>query len=171
MHDRISGVDHYASKVTSTAAEIMDEIGYLESESKANLWDYGTAMEAAVALNNEDAAYHWAKLYVNQPTITAFALSGTIRQFEEIWSTQGNSDLPQKIIPALQHSLVKKVGGNLALEDILLDDDGFQAIYGDQGPTAISFLQNILTKTKSVVHLLHKGTKVGYASGLSLIHI
>lgn len=164
--DRDNASTSNSAVVQEVASQIISEVELLQTGNQATLWDYGSAMEASIALDDKDAAYRWAKAYVKQPTIDAFALAGTIRQLDEIWASGNNSSLANILKPVLQHELFLKPGSNVMLQDIdLSDNEGFEAIYGNFGITALSLLENILTKARSVVQIARRSDGIGFASG------
>ena len=52
------------------------------------VWDFATAMEAAIALEDDKEALKWAKKYVRHPEADAFELSSTLRQNERSLATR-----------------------------------------------------------------------------------
>jgi len=48
-------------------------------------WDYATAAEACVALEDWGGAERWLQRYLRAKDVDAFAIASTLRQFTEIW--------------------------------------------------------------------------------------
>lgn len=100
---------------TEIAEEILEEIQKRYNKEKATAWDYATAAEACIALNQPQEAIKWLSGYARMPDCDAFELGSTLRQFEEVWQLDLNSTTGQYLLPLLRSELIKRKGGNLTL--------------------------------------------------------
>ena len=98
----------------SIAREIGSTIADKDDAGSATMWDYGTAMEAAVALDDVTGARHWASKYVASGA-DSFELRSTLRQLDEVWRITSDDELGQQIVPLLQASLLQAENGSLSI--------------------------------------------------------
>ena len=78
------------------AREILDRIETKDATDSADHWDYGTAIEASLALGESKKALKWARKYVEEQKADAFEFSSTLRQLEEVWGLPRASDTEDK---------------------------------------------------------------------------
>jgi S1-C subfamily serine protease len=72
----------YPDAVT-LASEILESIERIEADGQAGMWEYGTAIEACVALGRPDDALTWTGEYMKGADV--FAVASTKRQLQEVW--------------------------------------------------------------------------------------
>lgn len=151
--EHISGVDY--SQSADIASNILEEINNLENPQ---VWDYGTAMEANLALNDRKATLAWAKKYVRHPYADAFELGSSLRQLREIWQTKDNG-IANALEPVLEFELLQRQGGavSIAPNDVP-DTSGFEAIYGSESFVRIEWLKGMIKRLASVARVCHKTT-------------
>jgi hypothetical protein len=65
------------------ATQILDTIERMEADGRAGKWEYGTAIEACVALGQPDEALEWLGKYMKAGDVFAFASSR--RQLHDVW--------------------------------------------------------------------------------------
>ena len=111
--DGINISDFKDSKII--AKSILNEIEDRESDKKADTWDFATAVEACIALNLPDEALKWLAKYVEAPYVDAFELASTLRQFEEVWKLNMDSEIGEQILPILKAKLLDQEGGQITL--------------------------------------------------------
>lgn len=144
------------------ARNILQEIQDLENP---HVWDYGTAMEASVALGNKEEALKWGKQYVRHPQADAFELGSTLRQLREIWQFS-TSDIGQALEPVIEYELLQRKGGSVAFtKDRLKDDSGFQAVYGPEGYIHVEWLENLFKLFQSVARVRHTTSSEPFGTG------
>src|SRR5262249_27553238 len=83
-------------RARAIARAILDEI----EDGQTAVWDAGTAMEAAVALDDAPGALAWARKYVRHPDADAFELNSTRRQLREVWQLE-RTELGAQLLPVL----------------------------------------------------------------------
>jgi hypothetical protein len=160
------GVDiQTASDADEIASDILAEIKQKSRGLGLSLWDYGTAMEASLALNKQSDAIKWASQYARHPEADAFELGSTLRQLQEVWQLD-ESEIGKQLIPVIQYELLQRNGGSLKVESMQkIDNDGFEAIYGDEAYVRIEWLQSMFTATLGVARVHHPTTGEPFGTG------
>lgn len=122
------------------AKSVLDDI---DEYGASGIWDYATAMEASIALEDYTAALAWAKKYVQHPDTDAFELASTLRQFKEVWQLEG-TPIGDKLLPVLEYALLQREGGTVQpmRSNKAPDQKGFEAVWG---PEAYVYMQWIDT--------------------------
>ena len=150
----------------ATAKEILDDI---DSRDTWGYWDYATALEASVALGDQEAALANLKKYVLHPDTDAFEIASTLRQLKEVWRAQ---ELPigQQIIPVLEHALLQREGG--AIEPTMIETKkakpAFEAVYGAQSYTSMKWMDALAARCKGVARICDRVTKTPKGTGFLL---
>jgi hypothetical protein len=158
--DHISQVDN--SNSADIAKRILEEINQLENP---RVWDYGTAMEASLALNDREATLAWAKKYVRHPGADAFELGSTLRQLREIWQT-GSNGITRILEPVIEYELLQRQGGSVSVApDNVSDTSGFEAVYGNESYVHVEWLKNMFQRLESVARVCHKTTGEPFGTG------
>lgn len=158
------GVDVGATlKKNGVATAILAEIDDLEQNAK--VWDYGTAMEASIALKDYDGALRWARKYARHPEADAFELGSTLRQMKELWCLQG-TDIGKKLFPVLEYELLQRQGAELQVTSLTIDDkSGFQAVYGDEASVPIDWMVTMLERCTAVARVSNSATGEAVGTG------
>jgi hypothetical protein len=100
------------------AQEILDQIEDRRKALKAEgkklyAWDMATALEANVALGDEEEALVWLSRYVQNEDADAFELSSTERQLREIWGLTAEEPPGSLLLPLLQSAALKRKFGQV----------------------------------------------------------
>jgi Trypsin-like peptidase domain/Tetratricopeptide Repeats-Sensor len=100
------------------ACEILERIESKDATDSADHWDYGTAVEASVALGRSKDALNWARKYVKDQKADAFEFSSTLRQLEEVWGLPCALDTENKkneeaILSLLRATILEREGGDI----------------------------------------------------------
>lgn len=103
----LQGVPEY----TKLARQILKAIDEKEANKTAVLWDYSTAGEACIALHDPPGVLKWLKGYIEDPRVDAFELASCLRQFQEVWCLDMNTETGKLILPLLRSELLKREGG------------------------------------------------------------
>jgi len=158
--DHISQVD--SSHAADIARLILEEINQLENPQ---VWDYGTAMEANLALNDREATLAWAKKYVLHPGADAFELGSSLRQLREIWQTKDDG-IAKALEPVIEYELLQRQGGAVSVApDDVSDTSGFEAVYGNESYVRVEWLKNMFKRLESVARVCHKTTGEPFGTG------
>lgn len=158
--DHIEGVDNTHSG--DIARCILEEINNLENHQ---VWDYGTAMEANLALNDREATLAWAKKYVRHPDADAFELGSSLRQLREIWQI-GDDEIAKTLEPVIEYELLQREGGAVSVTpDNVSDTSGFEAVYGNESHVRVEWLKSMLKRMESVARVCHKNTGEPFGTG------
>ncbi len=83
---------------------------------KADAWDFATAAEACIALDKPEEALEWMSGYARMPYCDAFELASTLRQLEEVWCLNLDTESGRLLLPLLRAELLKREGGNVTLD-------------------------------------------------------
>ena len=112
----VNGIDDPEQKGREIAERILSYISMLWERWEVDVWHSVTAMEACVALERHDDATIWLKRYVSEPLADAFELGSTLRQMEEIWRLDVDSEPGASILSVLRAELLQKEGGALTVD-------------------------------------------------------
>jgi hypothetical protein len=102
-------------------------------------WDYATAAEACVALQDWPAAEGWLQKYLRAKDVDAFAIAGTLRQLTEVWGLRVDGTPGGDLIPVLRAALLSRKNGQLSLTPAQVQRmqgakaNAFERILGDTG--------------------------------------
>lgn len=159
MRDKIDQVNN--SHSDDIARNILDEIN---DQEHLHVWDYGTAMEASLALNDQEGTLAWAKKYVRHPEADAFELGSSLRQLREIWGIKNS--IVSILEPVMEYEILQRKGGAVAVTpDDISDTSGFEAIYGNESYTHVAWLENMFNRLKSVARVFNKNTGQPFGTG------
>jgi hypothetical protein len=140
------GIDPWVQEdAAQIARAILDDI---EEADGTGVWDYGTAMEASVALGDEAGALEWASKYVKHPDADAFEIASTLRQMKEVWKLE-ETDLGKKLLPVLEFAVLQlglphregvrlrttkwdRLARLVPTSPGLIDQSGFEAVFGNE---------------------------------------
>lgn len=159
VRDKISGIDD--SESNNVARTILKEIDEIKIKNKDDLqvWDYATAMEASLALDNKEETIQWAKEYTLNSDLDAFQLGSTLRQLREIWQIKDN-DIANALEPVFEYEILQREGGAITITpDEILDETGFQGVYGDEAYVPIKWLEHLFEKVRSIAKVTDKAGK------------
>lgn len=103
---------------TNLAREILERLEAKDAVDTADMWDYGTAAEASIALGRTEDALEWARKFVKDAKADAFEFAGTLRQLEEVWGlprsgrAAGRAD-EESILSLLRATILEREGGEV----------------------------------------------------------
>ena len=126
--DGLSPVSPYDERVL--AGEILEHIADRIVDGRADLWDYATAMEASLALDETEAAISHAETYVGTGVAAGrdeFEFASTLRQLREVWQLDPDGSAGSAILPMLDAVVLDRGlrspdgGGAVELESASLD--------------------------------------------------
>jgi hypothetical protein len=79
-------------------------------------WILGTLGEAYLCIGDHENAATYYGAYAQHKNIDAFALSGTVRQLEEVWQRKANDKGAGAIVTGLKASLAQRENGHVRLD-------------------------------------------------------
>jgi hypothetical protein len=82
----------------------------------AKFWDYASAMEASLALDDEQAALRFLQSYIADPNLDAFEVASTLRQLVEVWSFLPPNSPRDRLFGPLQARLLGLNGGHVVID-------------------------------------------------------
>jgi hypothetical protein len=164
MRAHRDGIDPKASEdPLQIAREIREEI---ETSPTGYVWDYGTAMEASVALDDDLGALAWAGKYVKHPEADAFEIGSSLRQLKEVWAL-GGSVLGGKLLPVLEYAMLARKGGILEPTAWKVSDPtGFEAVWGSESYVHVEWMDMMYQCFAAVARV---GAVTGKAHGTGFL--
>lgn len=151
------GIDlGYTLNPSQIAQNLLKDI---EDHEASGFWDYATAMEASIALDDETAALLWAKKYVQHPDTDAFELGSTLRQLKEVWNLE-NTKIGNKLLPVLEYALLQKEGGTVRPSQLnkVLDENGFEAVWGTEAYTYLQWIDTLYRNCNAIARISDAAT-------------
>lgn len=148
------------------AQQILDDI---DQHGATAIWDYSTAMEAAVAQGDDDAALASAKKYIQHPDADAFELASTLRQLKEIWHLEGTA-LGNKLLPVLECAVLQRKGGSVQPVQLakVPDRAGFEAVWGAESFVYLQWIDTLYGRCSSIARVIHAATGEAKGTGFLL---
>jgi hypothetical protein len=144
------------------AREIRQEI---ESSTAGYVWDYGTAMEASVALGDDLGALAWAGKYVKHPEADAFEIGSSLRQLKEVWALEG-SVIGGKLLPVLEYARLDREGGSIEpTTGKVSDPAGFEAVWGSESYVMVEWMDTMYRCCAAVARMADAATGKRYGTG------
>ncbi len=101
---------------TFLAKSVLKTINEKYDTGKADAWDFATASEACIALNLPADALEWMSGYARMPYCGAFEIASALRQLEEVWQLDMNSELGRLLLPLLRAELLRREGGIVLID-------------------------------------------------------
>jgi hypothetical protein len=162
------------------AHEILEYIKTKDATDSADHWDYGTAIEASVALGESKNALKWARKYVEDKKADAFEFSSTLRQLEEVWGLPRASDMENKkneeaILSLLRATILERESGNveksardLRLELIELKSADLERVFGTDRFVSLDWYRRGLSRCAGVARIGREATR-GVGTGFLLM--
>lgn len=148
------------------ARQILAEI---EAQDDLRVWDYGTALEASLALGRQDESLRWARRYGEHPGADAFELGSTLRQLREVWRVQ-ESPTGAAISEVLEYELLKREGSFVDLDPGHEARrpgarDAWEAVYGAESYTGFQWLDSLYGLAQGVARIQDRVTGEAWGTG------
>jgi trypsin-like peptidase/tetratricopeptide repeat protein len=162
------------------AREILERIETKDATDNADHWDYGTAVEASVALGKSKDALNWARKYVKDQKADAFEFSSTLRQLEEVWNLPcalGADDKKNEeaVLSLLRATIleresgnVEKSAGDVRSELSKLTSTDLERVFGVDRFSSLDWYRRGLTRCAGVARIGHEPTR-GVGTGFLLM--
>lgn len=150
----------------TVARELLDDI---DAKGAGGYWDYATALEASIALNDTEGTFGWLKKYVRHPDTDAFELGSTLRQLKEIWRLV-DAPLARKLLPVLEFELLQRKGAIVEPTGgkQVKDPAGFEAVYGGQGYMHVQWMDSLYACFNGVARIHNRVTGAAEGTGFLL---
>ena len=161
------------------AGEILERIETKDATDNADHWDYGTAIEASIALGKSQEALNWARKYVEEEKADSFEFSSTLRQLEEVWTLPcalGPEDRKNEeaILSLLRATILKREGGEVEktgeavrAELIELKSTDLEKVFGADRFFSLDWYRRGLTRCAGVARIGVEPTR-GVGTGFLL---
>jgi S1-C subfamily serine protease len=171
-HVAIDGIADPGHRGGEIAEAVLDRISDLWENRQASMWDSGTAMEACLALERHDEAREWLKRYVREPQADAFEIGSTLRQMEEVWRLDVDTEPGASILPILRSELLQKEGGAFTVEAKQLRPGGLakkksdylEKVFGSVRYHSYQFMLLSIDRARAVARIEHAPGQ-GYGTG------
>jgi hypothetical protein len=151
------------------ASEILAGIERAEADGEAGKWEYGTAVEACVALDEPEAAIQWLGRYVSEAD--AFAFFSTRRQLKEVWglTAQGKFGALLAVLDARILEGQKGLGAEVSSQDRAdfhsvvtgFDDATLERVLGPTGVVSLRWYRLGLSSSEAVALISSETRGVG----------
>jgi S1-C subfamily serine protease len=97
------------------AAEIAGAIlTAIADEERPDYWEFATAAEACLVFGDHDDAVVWLARYLGSQA-DAFEYASTLRQFQQVWRLDSDTEPGRQLIPMLRNRLLQTEGGALSV--------------------------------------------------------
>ena len=146
----------------SMATRILERMGGLLDDQKAEYWNFATAVEACVGLGRHDEALEWLERYLDDRNTDAFEIASTYRQLTEVWGLTAEAPPGDRILPALRSTLLKKQGGELELAvgeagadrlAALGQDESYEKVLGADTFRTVKWFDRCLDRARAVARI------------------
>ena len=162
------------------ARDIQTRIDNKYASDTADHWDYGTAIEASLALGKSKEALTWAQRYVKDQKADAFEFSSTLRQLEEVWempcapeaedrkSEEAILSLLRATILERQSGSVEKKPEDLRSELTKLESTDLERVFGQDRYVSLDWYRRGLARCAGVARIGRERTR-GVGTGFLLL--
>jgi hypothetical protein len=152
------------------ARVIRDEI---EDGGLSSPWDYASALEASIALQERGPAIEWTGKYVKHPDADAFEIASTLRQLKQVWQLETTApELSAALLPVLEFALLNREGGQIestaAAPLSIHDQAGFQAVYGSDSYVYVEWMDTLYRSCRAVARVFNPRTGKKLGTGFVL---
>jgi V8-like Glu-specific endopeptidase len=129
---------------------------------RADTWDFATAVEACIGLQQHEDALTWLRRYIESDFTDAFELGSTYRQLTQVWQLTPSEPPGDKILPALKAALLEQQGSNIEITvdeavnetlNELAEDLGYEKILGTEGFRSFKWFQKCMQRAKAVAQV------------------
>jgi len=145
------------------ATTILEDI---DDKGATGVWDYATAMEASVALGNQDSALKWTKEYLRHPGADAFEIGSTLRQLREVWQLE-KTPIGHTLLPVLEYAVLQKEGGSVEPLNLggKIKTEGFEAVWGDEAVVYLDWLDSLYARCNAIARISDTATGAPKGTG------
>jgi pimeloyl-ACP methyl ester carboxylesterase/S1-C subfamily serine protease len=129
QHDR-------SADLTRVARAIVKRMQQAFEGDKAGYWEFATAGEACLALDQVDLAELWYRRSVDADDVEPFALASSLRQLKEVWGLNASEGVGKHLLPPLEAMLARIGKQALFTAEVVRHPDAegtFEKIFGDTG--------------------------------------
>lgn len=168
---------HDNVKVTTTldfealAKTLLERIERSRSAGDAGKWEYATAVEACLALNDPRQAAGWLSDYLHHAEADHFEYGSTYRQFKEIWLLDPTESPGDLLLAPLYSRVLRRPGGDLQLSsgEILalqgLSKRTYEKVYGVDESVSLRWMYLAMARCQlvgKVVNTVGQGVGTGF---------
>ncbi|UEM01763.1 TRAFs-binding domain-containing protein [Skermanella rosea] len=167
-----------APDAAQMAARIRDHIGQCWAE-ELPAWDYATAAEACIALEDWPGAERWLGKYLAAQDVDAFAIAGTLRQLTEVWDLGAYGGRGGALLHVLRAELLRRENGRISLSPDQVkgmqaaDPSAFELVLGSSGAATYRWMCEGIARARAVAKIQSldgKGQGTGFLLRGSDLH-
>lgn len=142
------------------AAAILATVSDYDRTDDDFTWAAATALEACIALEDEEKAIDWCDRYIDAPFADSFEMGSTERQLREVWQIDTRMAPGFNALRILQGALGLS-GGSLELSATptairAFDAVHYQAQLGDEAAQSVKWIENLFARCRSVAWIASK---------------
>jgi S1-C subfamily serine protease len=164
------------------AADILARIEKKDATGDADHWDFGTAIEASLALGQSRKAMTWARKYAEERKADSFELSSTLRQLEEVWGLPSAANAEgrkneEAILSLLRATILERDGGEIEKSPTgvrselskldSLGRTGLEKVFGADNFVSLDWYRRGLARCAGVARIGREATR-GVGTGFLL---
>jgi tetratricopeptide (TPR) repeat protein len=152
------GNEQESAKIAQEVLVALDQ-----ASNRSSVWAHATRLQAYLALKKYDEAEREAWECTRSKDVSAFALSGTRRQLEELWGLDDKSEPGVRLLPLLAAALLRKTVGVLRLQGAgnAPDAQGYEKKFGIDASKSMAWLAKAFERCKAVARIEKAGKGVG----------
>ena len=164
--DNIPDADELSKQVLKDATASV-------AKDDKDIWAMATAMEACIALGDEERAAYWANSYVLAENADAFEIASTLRQLEQVWRLKVDGGFGSILITRLRAALLNKEGGKVTLSNAAQNvqiagsniyQERLERVFGADSYKTLKWYSDGLKRCTMVARIGRDATK-GFGSG------
>jgi hypothetical protein len=158
-----------AIDVEQVATDILAEIKRKGRDVDA--WQDATALEACIALGDEDGAISRAVRYTQHADADAFEIASTIRQLEQVWCLDATGGVGEAILPLLKGALLQRETGSIEVTPTQArhaagtDTRALEKVFGADGFTSYETYLMGVKRARTVARIGTGPGGRGYGTG------
>jgi len=139
------------------AQKILQMVGSISRDSDDYTWSTATAMEACIALGNNEDANKWCERYISAPWSDVFELGSTERQLREVWELDERDTPGAEVLRIIQGRL-GRIGGAMEFSEsprslMPTDELTFQATLGSGSAVSVKWINTLSIRANSVAKI------------------
>jgi V8-like Glu-specific endopeptidase len=139
------------------AREILQTVKSIDRDSCDFTWATATAMEACIALGNNEEANKWCERYITAPYSDVFELGSTERQLREVWELV-EKDLPGAEVLRIIQGRLGILGGALDFSEnprslMPTGELKYQATLGSESAVSVRWINTLCTRAYSIAKI------------------
>jgi hypothetical protein len=153
----------------------------IDEGTDPDAWAKATAVEACLALGDNEEALEWAISFVDDRDADPFKIATLLRQLSEVWQLQTTTPPGDTLLLLLRSALLDQNGGTVKLEGedlgpprpAQMSDEQLERVFGYERYNTLTWYRNGLSRCRAVgqvENLNEYGVGTGFVVGGSSLH-